>query len=288
MILQKTRSVTSDKKNNHHFQQTALKIRHAKKTDKDQILPFCKHTFRWGDYIDRVWDKWFAEENLLAVEENGKTIGICNAAISPNQVWIEGIRIHPDSRRKGHASKLIVAAESIARKKRLGFCRMIIADNNKRSLKMARSLGYTLEDKWWLYNLSPKKQHTTAKLVKSEKNLEHLIQSDTYSESWNWLPITKSALSKLARAGRIITYSKNKKILAMGIWNKSSRLDDDVMQLGYINGSKDGIKSILQFLQNKGFEEKSDRIQVLVQRKIRLTMRGLDRRMLFCLMKKEL
>ena len=265
-----------------------MKIRRAKKTDKDQILPFCKNTFRWGDYIDRVWEKWIAEKNLLAIEEKGKTVGICNAAMSPNQVWIEGIRIHPDFRRKGYASKLVIASENIARKKKLGFCRMIIADNNKRSLKMARSLGYTLEDKWWLYNLSPKKQHATAKIAKSAKNLEHLIQSDTYSESWNWLPLTNSALSKLVRAGRVITYSKNKKILAMGIWNKSSRLDDDVMQLGYINGSKDGIKSILQFLQNKGFEEKSDRIQVLVQRKINLTMRGLDRRMLFCLMKKEL
>ena len=265
-----------------------MKIRRAKKTDKDQILPFCKNTFQWGDYIDRVWDKWLAEKNLLAIEEKGKTVGICNAAISPNQVWIEGIRIHPDSRRKGYASKLVMVAEKIARKKKLGFSRMIIADNNKRSLKMARSLGYVLEDKWWLYNLSPKKQRTTAKLVKSAKNLEHLIQSDTYSESWNWLPLTKPVLSKLASAGRIITYSKNKKILAMGIWNKSSRLDDDVMQLGYINGSKDGIKSILQFLQNKGFGEKSGRIQVLVQRKISLTMSGLDRRMLFCLMKKEL
>lgn len=265
-----------------------MKIRHAKKADKDQILPFCKNTFRWGDYINRVWDKWLAEKNLLAIEEKGKTVGICNAAISPNQVWIEGIRIRPNSRRKGYASKLVIASENIARKKKLGFSRMIIADNNKRSLKMARSLGYTLEDKWWLYNLSPKKQHTTAKLTKSAKNLEHLIQSNTYSESWNWLPLTKSVLSKLARTGRIITYSRNKKILAMGIWNKSSRLDDDVMQLGYINGSKDGIKSILQFLQNKGFEEKSGRIQVLVQSKISLAMRGLDKRMLFCLMKKEL
>lgn len=265
-----------------------MKIRHAKKTDKNQILPFCKNTFRWGDYIDRVWDKWLAEKNLLAIEEKSKTLGICNAAISPNQVWIEGIRIHPDSRRKGYASKLVVAAENIARKKKLGFSRMIIADNNKRSLKMARSLGYVLEDKWWLYNMSPKRQHTTAKLAKSAKNLGHLIQSDTYSESWNWLPLTKTTLSKLARAGRIIAYSKNKKILAMGIWNKSSRLDDDMMQLGYINGSKDGIKPILQFLQNKGFEEKSNRIQLLIQHKINLTMKGLDRRMLFCLMKKEL
>ncbi len=265
-----------------------MKIRQAKKSDKEQILSFCHHTFRWGDYIDRVWDKWFEKRNLLSVEEKGKAVGICNAAISPNQVWIEGIRIHPNFRRKGYASKLIIAAEVLARKKKLTFARMIIADNNKRSLKMARSLGYTLEDKWWLYNLAPKKQNTTARLAKSAKNLESMIQSTTYSESWNWLPLTKPVLTKLANAGRVITYSKNKKILAMGIWNKSSRLDDDMMQLGYLNGTKDGIKNILQFMQNKGFEEKTERIQLLVQHGIKPNLKGLDKRMLFCLMKKEL
>jgi hypothetical protein len=60
------------------------------------------------------------------------------------------------------------------------------------------------------------------------------------------------------------------------------------MQLGYLNGTKPGITAILKFMQNKGYEEKSDRIQLLVQQKIKIHMKGLDKRMLFCLVKKEL
>lgn len=265
-----------------------MKIRRAKKSDKEQILSFCHHTFRWGDYIDRVWDKWLAEKNLFTIEEKGKAVGICNAAISPNQVWIEGIRINPDYRRNGYASKLVLKAEDIAKKRKLQFSRMIIADNNKRSLRMARSLGYHIEDKWWLYNLNPKKQSTTAKIATSTKNLKSLIQSDTYSESWNWLQLDTKILARLVKSGRVIVYSKNNKPQAIGIWNKSSRLDNDVMQLGYLNGTRQGIKAILQFMQNKGYEEKSDRIQLLVQQKIKIHMKGLDKRMLFCLVKKEL
>lgn len=265
-----------------------MKIRQAKKGDKEQILSFCHHTFRWGDYIDRVWDKWLAEKNLYTVEEKGRAVGICNAAISPNQVWIEGIRINPDFRRNGYASKLVLKTEDIAKKRKLQFSRMIIADNNKRSLKMAKSLGYHIEDKWWLYNLSPKKQNSAAKIATSTKNLKPLIQSDTYSESWNWLSLDTKILAKLVKAGRVIVHSKSNKPQAIGIWNKSSRLDNDVMQLGYLNGTRQGIKAILQFMQNKGYEEKSDRIQLLVQQKIHLNMKGLDKRMLFCLVKKEL
>lgn len=265
-----------------------MKIRHAKKADKKQILAFCVHTFRWGDYIDRVWDKWLAEKNLLTLEQQGRAIGICNAGISPNQVWIEGIRINPSFRRKGYATRLVIAAESLAKRKRLGYSRMIIADNNKRSLSMAKKLGYHIEDKWWLYNLSPKKQNTTVKLAASAKNLQSLIQSETYSESWNWLVLNEKTLAKLVKAGRVIIYHKNKKPQAMGIWNKTSKLDNDVMQLGYLAGTKSGVNGIIQFMQNKGYEEKSDRIQLLVQDKIKLSMKGLDKRMLFCLLKKEL
>jgi len=265
-----------------------LKIRKAKKSDKGKILSFCQHTFRWGDYIDRVWDKWLAKKNLLAIEQNGKAIGICNAGISQNQVWIEGIRINPDFRRRGYASKLVIASERLAKRKKLGISRMIIADNNKRSLSMAKKLGYHIEDKWWLYNLSPKKQTTSAKIATNHQDLSDLIQSTTFSESWNWFSLDKKILPKLVKQGRIVVYHKNKKPQAMGIWNKTSRLDDDVMQLGYLSGTMPGIRQILHFMQNKGFEERKDRVQLLIQDKIKPKMPGLDRRMLFCLVKKEL
>lgn len=265
-----------------------MKIRRAKKADKEQILSFCKHTFRWGDYIDRVWDKWLAEKNLLAIEEKGKAVGICNAGLAANQLWIEGIRINPDFRRKGYASRLIIASEALAKRKKFRISRMIIAANNHRSLSMAKSLGYKLEDKWWLYNLVPKKHKTTAKIATSAKNLKSLIKSNTYSASWNWLPLNSSSLAKLVKRGLVITYSTNKKIQAIGIWDKNSRLDNNVMQLGYLNGTKQGMESILRFVQNKAHEEKSDRIQVLAQNMIKLNMKGLDRRMLFCLVKKDL
>jgi hypothetical protein len=43
----------------------ATKFRAATVQDKDYVLDFCKNTFRWGDYIDRVWDIWISEPNSL-------------------------------------------------------------------------------------------------------------------------------------------------------------------------------------------------------------------------------
>src|SRR5579884_2026420 len=40
-----------------------MQIRPARPEDGDVVLPFCQDTWEWGDYIDRVWDGWLAEQD---------------------------------------------------------------------------------------------------------------------------------------------------------------------------------------------------------------------------------
>jgi len=264
-----------------------LIIRKAKPSDKKPILSFLHRTFQWGDYVANVWDTWLARKTLLTLEENKKPIGICNASLSKHQLWIEGLRVSPKFRRRGYASKLVLRAESTARKNGRKISRMLIAQGNARSLKMARSLGYKVEGKWWLYNLRPKKHDTTGHTATNAKQLKNLIDSDTYADSWEWFPLDKAAITKLIKRKRVVVALQNKKPIGVGIWNKSE-LDCDVLQLGYITGTKTGMRMILHFMQNKAYQLKSKRIQVLLENKTKLNESYLDRRMLFCLMRKEL
>lgn len=262
-------------------------IRNAKSSDKKPILDFCQRTFRWGDYIANVWDSWLSKGILLAIEVNGKPIGICNTSFSKNQIWIEGLRINPKFRRKGYGSRLVIKAEALARQRGYKISRMLIAQHNTRSLLLAKSVGYKIEDKWWLYNLRPKKCTTKARLATGIKQTAGLLGSDTYSESWEWLSLDKTTLTRLIKKGRIIAFSKNNKTSAIGIWNKS-KIDRNVLQIGFLNGTKTGMNAILCFIQNKAYLQKSKRIQVLAQQKIDLRMMGLNKKMLFCLMRKDL
>ena len=163
---------------------------------------------------------------------------------------------------------------------------MIIAKNNKRSLGLAKKMGYQIESIWWLYNLQPKKQKSSAKLANSIQKLT-ILDSATYSESWKWFTLDETRIKKLGKSRRIIIY-KDKKPDAMGIWNKSSVLDDDVLQLGYLSGTALGKRQILKFIQNKAYELGKDRIQILVPDELKVCIKGLDKRMLFCLLKKKL
>ncbi len=67
-----------------------MKVRLAKKSDKDTILQFCTDTFTWGDYIDRVFDIWYQEpygELFVAEESNYKVERNVNgnSVLEPNR-----------------------------------------------------------------------------------------------------------------------------------------------------------------------------------------------------------
>ena len=106
-----------------------MEIREATSFDKNLVLKFCKNTFSWGDYIDKVWSSWLDEGNLFLFEKKFP-VGICHAFYFENQIWIEGIRIDPNFRRQMIASKLVTHAESIGKKNQKLFSYMLIDTEN--------------------------------------------------------------------------------------------------------------------------------------------------------------
>ena len=97
-----------------------MEIREATSFDKNLVLKFCKNTFSWGDYIDKVWPSWLDEGNLFLFEKESP-VGICHAFYFQNQIWIEGIRIDPNFQRQKIASKLVAHAELIGKNKNASF-----------------------------------------------------------------------------------------------------------------------------------------------------------------------
>ena len=76
---------------------------------KNEILNFCRNTFSWGDYIHEVWDSWIEDGGLVVFENNNTAIAICHAVKfeTEGMLWIEGIRVKEEHRKKGIAIQLI-------------------------------------------------------------------------------------------------------------------------------------------------------------------------------------
>ena len=162
-----------------------MRVRRVREGDRGFVLGYCQDTFGWGDYIGDVWDDWQSDGGFLVCEDCAPAssspsgpVGVCHVHMSPGQAWIEGIRVHPQYRRRGIATFLVREAEQMAIRRlrpslqqrqqhprppprdvaedgRLASA-MAIDAGNEPSLAMVRLLGYEVTSAWTYHRLLPR------------------------------------------------------------------------------------------------------------------------------------
>jgi GNAT superfamily N-acetyltransferase len=77
--------------------------------DTPAVVELAKHIWEGEDYIPHVWEDWLADtEGLFVVAEYGGRLAGLNklSCLSPDDWWLEGLRVHPDFQGRGIASHL--------------------------------------------------------------------------------------------------------------------------------------------------------------------------------------
>ena len=257
-------------------------IREATSLDRIPVLTFCKDTFSWGDYVDQVWDFWLSEGHLLLFEEMSP-VGICHVSSSKDQIWIEGIRVDKNFRRKKIASNLISCAESIGKENHALYSYMLIDTQNLSSLSMANSLDYDIYQTWKFYSLLPKENpnHNSVSFDTSLRPEENLY----FVKSWRWIPVDNDVFSILSKQKKIIESKINHK-KSIAILSDSEHFEQTLI-VTLFTESNDTTFSILSFLQNYGMKKNYQRIQILTKESLPF-FDSLDYKISFHLMKKPL
>ncbi len=125
----------------------AVVVRPARAEDRDAVLAFCARIWEGHDYIAYVWDAWLADPRgalLVAVERgSGRPVGVVHVRMaSDDEVWMEGIRVDPDARRRGIGRLLSTAALAAARERGAKVARLMISRANTVSQQLAAGFGY--------------------------------------------------------------------------------------------------------------------------------------------------
>jgi len=82
---------------------------------------------------------------VLGLEESGKLIGCVVATHDTRKGWINRLAIDPAHRRKGHARRLIRAAEEVLREQGMSVLAALIEDWNDASLELFKQAGYHVD-----------------------------------------------------------------------------------------------------------------------------------------------
>lgn len=262
-----------------------MKIRAARRQDKEQVLGFCKHTFSWGDYIDKVWNMWYSNKNgrLLVGEHGGRAVSMCHVAICPNNsfAWLEGIRVHPEFRRSGVATELLDRMLAYAGRLKARQASAIVAVDNVASQRMMEKNGFAAISNWTYYSTDVKlgvrkSRAQLARIVDLSEIWDYLKQSRTHRRSagryvrgWQWYILDRKALRQLVNEGRVAVAGSP--INGIAIINKDGYWDrKDVLQVVYLDSEKSA-QDLLSFAANLYAQGRFSRFHVICHESRHLT-----------------
>ena len=215
-----------------------MKVRLATNQDKDHVLNFCKNTFSWGDYIDRVWNIWINETNgilLVAEEQNEnyikkKPIAIIHGILIPEKtIWIEGIRVDPQYRKQKLATNLINSIIEFGTKNGAIFSAAIVSVKNDASKRLMEKSGFQVISKWSYIstdNIMARFLPTTynldvgckiADINDYQQIINYLKNSKIFKESgrkfvksWRWHELNDEELYTMIRNKKVIVITDDK------------------------------------------------------------------------------
>lgn len=262
-----------------------MRIRPAIKSDKKEILNFCVNTFRWGDYIDRVWHYWYKSGHLLVVEDGGRKIGMSHMAMCPDgrSMWLEGVRVHPDYRRSGIATRLIAKMIKYGRQKGALQASAIVDGTNVASQRMMEKNGFAVVSRWAYYSAGgrPRRSKSGARLATigelegTWKYLQHSkiysVSAKRYMESWHWYALDKKALRALIKEQRAVVIGRPVNGVTIinrhGYWDRTN-----ILQIVYLDAKSAGpLRHLVSFATNTYLDGRFDGLQLVCHDSKRLT-----------------
>ena len=266
-----------------------MQVKQASNSDKTSVLEFCQNTFSWGDYISQVWDYWILEGNLLVIHEKNEPVAICHATFYDRNMWIEGIRIHPSYRRRGFAKNLLKRCEEISQQNNCLTAQMLIETNNSNSINLAKTQNYTIKETWNFYSLekiiSTKNKVIDFALTQTRKDI--LLSSNfNYVDSWRWYSLNNEKINFLSKENRII-FSQNENVLSIAIYADSKHFANTVI-VTILTGNDTGIRNILHEIQSISSKKNYTRIQILTKLTSLPKFSGLEKKLSFHLVEKQL
>lgn len=250
-----------------------LVVRRARASDRDAIFELSSSIWGGNDYMPVIWERWLREKNgvLLTVTHNGRPVGVSKVSVlAPGEVWLEGLRLHPDLQGKGLAKQINRVTFREAMKLNPRSVRYSTGAGNGASRHLAEKRGFW-QVAWadWMWGAArpggdtrvrPAAEDELAEVLDYVRGSEcYRETSGLYARGWRFQELNRRALRRLIRGGRLLVVRRRGRLSAVAAYDHG-HIDDDIC-LGYADGTDDDIAAlaseVLAVAHRNGLEEAS-------------------------------
>lgn len=194
-----------------------LTLRPARDDDRPAMEQICAHTWEWGDYLPDVWDDWLADENgvMLIGELKSQAVALSKITFqTPDQVWLEGMRVHPDFRQRGIATRFLDYSLDYARAHRANVVRLATGGRNTAAHTVLSRAGMSCVGRYALWTAHPEPDVSSPPVLGPEHNAEVMAfvaesrvlrhTHHLYSAGWAWQELSAQRVSQMLSGRQIV------------------------------------------------------------------------------------
>lgn len=269
-----------------------LAVRKARAEDRDAILAMSRGIWGGSDYLPLVWDRWLADDKglLLTATLDGRPVGMSKITIlAPGEVWLEGLRLHPDLQGRGLTRQINRVAFREVMKLHPKSVRYSTGAGNAVSRHLGERRGFwQVARTHWMWG-DARRNGPIRGRVAAPGELNELTafirdsecyrsNSGLFAIGWKFPELTRRRLRGLLSRERVLVSPRKGKIRGVAIY-EIGEIDQDIC-LGYIDGPDETIASLTRdVLRVAGMIGHSEASAMLPAGRIARTVRvaGFDR-----------
>lgn len=194
----------------------SVRIRPARKSDKGDVLALSGLMWEGHDYIPQVWSDWLADRSgfLAVAEREGQAVGIGKLTrLTPEEWWIEGLRVHPAYQGMKIGSQLFEYLVVQRRKRGAGAIRLATSSERVQVHHLCDRLGFRHVETFLLMTAPPTDRgecafeliaeaDTAAAFALSEKATSVRYASGLVNTGWRWSRLTEEQMREFIQRGR--------------------------------------------------------------------------------------
>ena len=154
------------------------RIRTFSEDDIPELIEIAKTTWEGHDHLPQMLEHWLADHNCIpfVMEIDSKVVSVATLKITDQGTtgWMEGLRVHPEFRKRGLAAQMTNHLVHTATKKNLSKLRLVTSTDNPAPRKLAESVGMNVIGQysvfWKGYHRNFRWTHETDNVEKMEKS----------------------------------------------------------------------------------------------------------------------
>jgi GNAT superfamily N-acetyltransferase len=253
-----------------------LALRPAQPGDRPAMERVCAQTFEWGDYIPEVWDDWLADEQgLVLVGELGGTVAALSKVTfqTPEQVWLEGMRVDPAYRLRGIAGRFLDYSIAYARQRGARVVRLGTSHHNTAVHHMVTRAGMERVGSYALRAAEPLAGDARPSFLTPEFGPEaraFLTASAVLAHTcglcsfgWAWQELSTELLSRFLEGGQVTAqFTADRRLAALAPIRFDP--DDKRLWIGFADGQPGAVVALAAALRAHAAQIGAQKVQVML------------------------